>query len=64
MDTSEYSFGYVAVWSQGKELKELQAKMEVIRKTANNIISSLETELEKQQINQCDNVAFTRSNVG
>lgn len=64
MDTSEYSFGYVAVWSQGKELKELQAKMEVIRKTANSIISSLETELEKQQINQCDNVAFTRSNVG
>lgn len=64
LDTSAYSFGYVAGWSEGKELKELQAKMEVIRKTANSIITSIEAELEKQQINQCDNVVFTRSNVG
>ena len=42
MDTSEYSFGYVAGWSEGKELKELTASMEVIRMTAGEIIDSLE----------------------
>lgn len=42
MDTSEYSFGYVAGWSEGKELKELTASMDVIRMTAGEIIDSLE----------------------
>ena len=41
LDTSDYSFGYVASWSKGKEAKELKASMEVIRKTANSIIESL-----------------------
>lgn len=42
IDTSDYSFGYVAGWSEGKELKELSASMEVIRKTASEIIKGLE----------------------
>lgn len=42
LDTSEYSFGYVAGWSEGKEVKELTESMEVIRKTAGEIIDSLE----------------------
>ena len=41
IDTSGYSFGYVAEWSQGKELKELQASLEVIRKTAGQIIDKV-----------------------
>lgn len=41
LDTSDYSFGYVAGWSKGKEVKELNASMEVIRKTAKEIIESL-----------------------
>ena len=41
IDTSDYSFGYVAGWSGGKETKELTASMEVIRKTAAGIIESL-----------------------
>ena len=41
LDTSDYSFGYVAGWSAGKEAKELNASMEVIRKTAKDIIESL-----------------------
>jgi Zn-dependent peptidase ImmA (M78 family) len=49
MDTSEYSFGYVGGWSAGKELKELQQKMEVIRSTASMIISGLDGELMQQQ---------------
>ena len=41
LDTSDYSFGYVAGWSKGKEVKELKASMEVIRKTAKAIIEDL-----------------------
>lgn len=41
VDTSDYSFGYVAGWSCGKEVKELTASMDVIRRTAKEIIESL-----------------------
>lgn len=41
LDTSEYSFGYVASWSNGKEVKELTASMDVIRKTAAEMIETL-----------------------
>lgn len=50
LDTSDYSFGYVGGWSAGKELKELQAKMEIIRKAADTIISGLETDILKVTI--------------
>lgn len=42
LDTSDYSFGYVAGWSKGREVKELEKSMEVIRKTASQIIDTLE----------------------
>lgn len=42
LDTSDWSFGYIAGWSEGKELKELQTSMDVIRKTAGTIIEKLE----------------------
>ena len=41
LDVSEYSFGYVAGWSTGKDAKELTISMEVIRKTAKEMIDSL-----------------------
>lgn len=41
LDTSDYSFGYVAGWSGCKEVKQLTASMEVIRKTASAIIEEL-----------------------
>lgn len=41
IDTSEYSFGYVAGWSNGRDIKELQASIEVIRKTASDIIQKV-----------------------
>ena len=50
LDTSEYSFGYVGGWSAGKELKELQQKMEKIRTTASMIISGIDGELMQQVI--------------
>ena len=39
LDTSDYSFGYVAGWSSGKELSELKASLETIRATANDLIN-------------------------
>lgn len=50
LDTSEYSFGYIAGWSAGKELKELQQKMEKIRTTASMIISGIDGELRPQLV--------------
>lgn len=44
LDTSDYSFGYVAGWSKGKEVKELQASMEIIRTTSKEIIEQLRTD--------------------
>ena len=41
IDTSEYSFGYVAAWSEGKELAELRESLEIIRTTAGAIIDSI-----------------------
>lgn len=41
IDTSEYSFGYVATWGSGRDIKELQASLEVIRKTASDIIDKV-----------------------
>lgn len=41
IDTSEYSFGYVAAWGAGRDMKELQASLEVIRKTAGDIIDKV-----------------------
>lgn len=41
LDTSDYSFGYVAGWSSTREIKELNESMEVIRKTAKDIADKL-----------------------
>lgn len=41
IQTDDYSFEYIASWSEGKEVKELTASMEVIRKTANQIYDGL-----------------------
>ena len=43
LDASDYSFGYVAGWSKGKDCKELSDSMEAIRKTAGSIIDELLT---------------------
>ena len=40
--TGENSFGYIASWSQGKELKELRASLETINKTSGTLISDIE----------------------
>lgn len=46
IDTSDYSFSYVAGWSEGKEMKELKASLDTIRRTASEMISDIEEKLE------------------
>ena len=53
LDTSDYSFGYIANWSSGRDLKELQASLETIRAAANDLINEMEIHLlEIQQERQ------------
>ena len=53
LDTSDYSFGYIANWSSGRDLKELQASLETIRAAANDLINEMEIHLlELQQERQ------------
>lgn len=49
LDTSDYSFGYIAGWSSGKEVPELRASLENIRNTSNEIISNVEQILIKKE---------------
>ena len=49
VDTSDYSFGYIAGWSSGKEMMELKASLDTIRRTASEIITGIEHELSKVQ---------------
>ena len=52
LDTSDYSFGYVAGWSSGRELSELKNSLETIRSAAAEIINSIDetlAELSKAQ---------------
>lgn len=49
LDTSDYSFGYVAGWSSGKELKELKASLETIRATAHELITTIDGHLAQLQ---------------
>ena len=46
LDTSEYSFPYIAGWSSGKEMRELKASMDVIRKAAGDMIDELTEKTE------------------
>ena len=55
LDTSEYSFGYVAGWSSGRELAELKASLEIIRSAAHELISALDEHLaELRQQREAD----------
>ena len=49
LDTSDYSFVYVAGWSSGKDLKELKASLETIRATAHELITTIDGHLAQLQ---------------
>lgn len=55
LDTSDYSFGYVAGWSSGKEMTELRASLETIQATAKELITEIEGHfIELQQQRQAE----------
>ncbi len=47
IDTSDYSFSYVAGWSEGKEMPELKASLDTIRKAASEMIASIDEKIEE-----------------
>lgn len=47
VDTSEYSFPYIAGWSSNRDMKELKASMDIIRKTAREMIDELSDNLQE-----------------
>lgn len=49
IDTSEYSFGYIAGWSSGKDMKELKSSLDTIRRTASELIMGIEGQLNELQ---------------
>ena len=52
IDTSDYSFGYIAGWSSGKDMKELKSSLDAIRKTASELITGIEGALRELQLNR------------
>lgn len=52
LDTSDYSFGYVARWSTGREMDELKSSLETIRSTAAEIINGIDAQLAELQKDQ------------
>mgnify|MGYP001036043526 CR=1 FL=1 len=53
IDTSDYSFGYIAGWSSDRDMKELKSSLDTIRKTASELITGIEdrlTELQKDRV--------------
>ena len=52
LDTSDYSFGYVAGWSTGREMEELKSSLETIRSTAAEIINGIDARIAELQKDQ------------
>ncbi len=49
IDTSEYSFSYIAGWSSGRDMKELKSSLDTIRRTASELITGIEEQLKELQ---------------
>ena len=49
IDTSEYSFSYIAGWSSGRDMKELKSSLDTIRRTASELITGIEEQLREIQ---------------
>lgn len=56
LDTSDYSFGYLAGWSSGKELPELKSSLQTIQKTAHELIA----DLDKAILKYTNNIDITK----
>ena len=52
IDTSDYSFGYIAGWSSDRDMKEMKSSLDTIRKTASELITGIEDRLAELQKNR------------
>lgn len=55
LDTSDYSFGYIAGWSKDREITELKENLDLIKRTADGLVSKIDDYL-KQQTEEKDQV--------
>lgn len=63
LDTADYSFGYVAGWSSGRDLSELKTSLEIIRITAAEIISGIDGHFAELAIQRWQRKSRSRGNV-
>ncbi len=63
LDTSEYSFTYIASWCESKDMKALRASMDTIRKTSAEIIGNIETQMHEIELERPIRETFHRENV-
>ena len=52
IDTSDYSFAYVATWSADKEVPELKASLDTIRRTAADLIVKIDEKVQSRSVTQ------------
>ncbi|MDY0853883.1 LPD25 domain-containing protein [Bacillus thuringiensis] len=52
IDTSEYSLGYLASWTQGKEMKDKTKLLKEVHETSIEFIETIESSLEKEKTNE------------
>ncbi len=64
IDTSDYSFGYIAGWSSGKDIKELKASLETIRQTANDMICGIDKYLDEMSLDRSKDIDRDAQNAG
>lgn len=61
IDTSDYSFGYVAGWSSGKDVKELKESLKIIRETASDMITKIGEKLKTLEMERANEPDLTSS---
>ncbi|WP_367126896.1 PBECR4 domain-containing protein [Streptococcus suis] len=53
LDTSDYSFGYLASWSQDKDtLRDLEAQLDIVQQEAKSLIERMDKEMEVLRLSQ------------
>ena len=63
LDTSEYSFTYIASWCESQNMKTLKASMDTIRKTSAGIIENIETKMHELEMERPIRETFHREDV-
>ena len=63
LDTSEYSFTYIASWCESRDMKALKASMDTIRKTSAEIIGNIEEQMHEIELERPIRETFHREDV-